>query len=91
MSSRASPRTADVGSPGREPVGGRQEVSAGRVRVTRQPRHWPGLDRSLDADLAVTTDDRSVLAEVAAARTGASIATVCPGLKRERLGVMPGQ
>ena len=52
---------------------------------------WPGLDRSLDADLAVTTDYRSVLAEVVAARTGASIATVFPGLKRERLGVMRGQ
>ena len=42
---------------------------------------WPGLDRRSTLDLPVTTDYRSVLAEVVAARTGASIATVFPGLK----------
>ncbi|CAB4722267.1 MAG: DUF1501 domain-containing protein [Actinobacteria bacterium] len=52
---------------------------------------WPGLTNSLDADLTVTTDYRSVLAEVVAARTGASTATVFPGFTRERIGVMLGQ
>ena len=61
------------------------------VKGGRYYGRWPGLDRSLDADLAVTTDYRSVLAEVVVARTGASIATVFPGLKRERVGVMRGQ
>ena len=49
---------------------------------------WPGLDLTLDADLVVTTDYRSVLAEVVAARTDASIATVFPGLVPEHVGVM---
>ena len=49
---------------------------------------WPGLDLSLDADLPVTTDYRSVLAEVVAARTDASVATVFPGLVPEAVGVM---
>ena len=52
---------------------------------------WPGLANTLDADLAVTTDYRSVLAEVVAARTTASVATVFPGFQRERVGVMLGQ
>ena len=39
----------------------------------------------------MTTDYRSVLAEVVASRTDASIATVFPGLKRERVGIMRGQ
>ena len=61
------------------------------VKGGRYYGRWPGLKNSLDADLAVTTDYRSVLAEVVASRTGASIATVFPGLKRERVGVMLGQ
>jgi uncharacterized protein (DUF1501 family) len=52
---------------------------------------WPGLQNTLDADLPVTTDYRSVLAEIVAARTSASTATVFPGLQRERVGVMVGQ
>ncbi|GEP39613.1 hypothetical protein NPS01_32760 [Nocardioides psychrotolerans] len=52
---------------------------------------WPGLRNTLDADLAVTTDYRSVLAEIVAARTGASTATVFPGFTREKVGVMVGQ
>lgn len=52
---------------------------------------WPGLDLGLDADLIVTTDYRSVLAEVVSARTDASIATVFPGLVPETVGVMQGQ
>ena len=56
------------------------------VKGGRYYGKWPGLGRSLDADLVVTTDYRSVLAEVVASRTDASIATVFPGLKRERVG-----
>jgi uncharacterized protein (DUF1501 family) len=52
---------------------------------------WPGLTNSLDADLAVTTDYRSVLAEIVAARTTASTAAVFPGFQRERVGFMLGQ
>jgi uncharacterized protein (DUF1501 family) len=61
------------------------------VKGGRYYGRWPGLGRSLDADLEVTTDYRSVLAEVVASRTDASIATVFPGLKRERVGIMRGQ
>ena len=61
------------------------------VKGGRYYGRWPGLDRGEDADLKVTTDYRSVLAEVVASRTGASIPTVFPGLKRERVGVMLGQ
>ncbi|WP_104107686.1 DUF1501 domain-containing protein [Nocardioides sp. 616] len=61
------------------------------VKGGRYYGKWPGLKNSLDADLEVTTDYRSVLAEVVASRTGASIATVFPGLKREHVGVMRGQ
>ena len=40
---------------------------------------WPGLTNDYDADLLVTTDYRSVLAEVVASRFGASIPAVFPG------------
>ncbi|MSZ77577.1 MAG: DUF1501 domain-containing protein [Actinobacteria bacterium] len=52
---------------------------------------WSGLQNTLDADVPVTTDYRSVLAEVVASRTKASTAAVFPGLTRERVGVMLGQ
>lgn len=52
---------------------------------------WPGLENSLDADLRVTTDYRSVLAEIVAARTSASTSAVFPGLQRQRVGFMAGQ
>ncbi|MEO5853997.1 MAG: DUF1501 domain-containing protein [Nocardioides sp.] len=52
---------------------------------------WPGLADDYDADLLVTTDYRSVLAEVVAARFGASTTAVFPGLTRQRVGVMAGQ
>lgn len=61
------------------------------VKGGRYYGRWPGLQNTLDADLAVTTDYRSVLAEVVAARTSASTATVFPGFQRERVGVMAGQ
>lgn len=49
---------------------------------------WPGLQNSLDADLAVTLDYRSVLAELVSKRLGASVATVFPGLTPEPVGAV---
>jgi uncharacterized protein (DUF1501 family) len=51
---------------------------------------WPGLSNTLDGDLLVTTDYRSVLSEVVASRFGASTATVFPGFVRSAVGVMAG-
>ena len=51
---------------------------------------WPGLAGEEDSDLLVTTDYRSVLAEVVSARFGASTSTVFPGFVRESVGVMAG-
>jgi uncharacterized protein (DUF1501 family) len=51
---------------------------------------WPGLTNELDADLLVTTDYRSVLAEVVSGRFGVSSASVFPGFVREQVGVMQG-
>ncbi|MBF4161699.1 DUF1501 domain-containing protein [Nocardioides acrostichi] len=50
--------------------------------------NWPGLSNTLDADLTVTTDYRSVLAEVVERRTGASAAKVFPGGPSARVGAM---
>ena len=61
------------------------------VKGGRYYGRWPGLRNTLDADLAVTTDYRSVLAEVVASRTSASTAAVFPGFQREHVGVMLGQ
>jgi len=52
---------------------------------------WPGLSRGADADLLVTTDYRSVLAEVVRARFNASTAAVFPGFTPQRVGAMVGQ
>ena len=52
---------------------------------------WPGLAKTLDADLPVTTDYRSVLSEVVASRTSASTAAVFPGFAPQRIGAMVGQ
>ncbi|MBE7323056.1 DUF1501 domain-containing protein [Nocardioides sp. Y6] len=52
---------------------------------------WPGLQTGWDADLLVTTDYRSVLAEVVKARFGSSSAQVFPGFTPTRVGVMHGQ
>ena len=49
------------------------------VKGGRYYGKWPGLGRSLDADLEVTTDYRSVLAEVVASRTDASSPRCSPG------------
>jgi uncharacterized protein (DUF1501 family) len=49
---------------------------------------WPGLVDSLDADLAVTTDYRSVLAELVGKRLGRSVAEVFPGFAPEPVGAI---
>jgi uncharacterized protein (DUF1501 family) len=51
---------------------------------------WPGITNELDSDLLVTTDYRSVLAEVVAGRFGVSTSTIFPGFVREPVGVMLG-
>jgi uncharacterized protein (DUF1501 family) len=66
-------------------------VAGAGVKGGQYYGRWPGLQNTLDADLAVTTDYRSVLAEIVAARTSASTAAVFPGFQRERVGVMVGQ
>lgn len=49
---------------------------------------WPGLTNDSDSDLVVTTDYRSVLAEVVSRRFNASTAAVFPGFTPAPLGVM---
>ena len=49
---------------------------------------WPGLTDSLDADVLVTTDYRSVLSEVVTRRLGVSVAQVFPGFAPQAVGVM---
>lgn len=48
----------------------------------------PSLTNSLDADLPVTTDYRSVLSEVVTKRLGASTAQVFPGFAPEPVGAL---
>ncbi|WP_082574955.1 MULTISPECIES: DUF1501 domain-containing protein [unclassified Nocardioides] len=60
------------------------------VKGGRYYGRWPGLQNTLDADVSVTTDFRSVLAEVVRTRTPASVATVFPGFAPETLGFMTG-
>ncbi|WP_244930175.1 DUF1501 domain-containing protein [Nocardioides sp. W7] len=66
-------------------------VAGAGVKGGRYYGTWPGLQNTLDADLPVTTDYRSVLAEVVSSRMGVSTAQVFPGFQRERVGVMLGQ
>ncbi len=49
---------------------------------------FPDLGTEVDSDLTVTTDYRSVLAEVVAKRFGASTAAVFPGFNPSPLGLM---
>jgi uncharacterized protein (DUF1501 family) len=49
---------------------------------------WPDLGTGLDADVTVTTDYRSVLAEIVASRFGSSPSAVFPGFTPEPVGVM---
>ena len=50
--------------------------------------NWPGLAKSYEADLTVTTDYRQVLADIVSTRFGASVSKVFPGLKWQRTNVM---
>ena len=63
-------------------------VAGAGVRGGRYLGSWPGLTDSLDADLLVTTDYRSVLAEVVTRRFGVSVAQVFPGFAPQAVGVM---
>lgn len=58
-------------------------VRGGRYYGTMAP-----LSDDEDADVLVTTDYRSVLAEVVSSRFGSSTAAVFPGFQPERVGVM---
>lgn len=49
---------------------------------------WPGLVNDVNADLSVTTDYRSVLAEVVVKRLGASSAQVFPGFTPQTVGAL---
>ncbi|WP_309648209.1 DUF1501 domain-containing protein [Nocardioides sp.] len=49
---------------------------------------FPTLSADVDSDLTVTTDYRSVLAEVVTSRTSASVAQVFPGFQPEVVGAM---
>ena len=63
-------------------------VAGAGVRGGRYYGTWPGLANTLDADLLVTTDYRSVLTEVVTRRFGVSVAQVFPGFAPQGVGVM---
>jgi uncharacterized protein (DUF1501 family) len=63
-------------------------VAGAGVRGGRYYGTWPGLQNTLDADLLVTTDYRSVLTEVVTRRFGVSVAQVFPGFAPQTVGVM---
>jgi uncharacterized protein (DUF1501 family) len=65
-------------------------VAGAGVRGGTYYGRWPGLSNTLDGDLLVTTDYRSVLSEVVVSRFGASTAAVFPGFSRSAVGVMTG-
>ena len=61
-------------------------VAGAGVKGGRHYGTWPGLQNTLDADLTVTTDYRSVLSEIVTKRTGASTSAVFPGFSSSPLG-----
>lgn len=63
-------------------------VAGAGVRGGRYYGTWPGLQDTLDGDLLVTTDYRSVLSEVVTRRFGVSVAQVFPGFAPQAVGVM---
>ncbi|UMG91627.1 DUF1501 domain-containing protein [Nocardioides sp. TF02-7] len=82
-------RTVENASQGLDHGWGNVMFLAGaQVKGGRYYAEWPGLTETHDADLPVTLDYRSVLAEVVSARTGVSTATVFPGFTPEPVGVM---
>lgn len=58
------------------------------VRSGRHYGTWPGLQDTLDGDLLVRTDQRSVLTEVVTKRFGVSVAQVFPGFAPRAVSVM---
>ena len=63
-------------------------VAGAGVRGGQYYGSWPGLSNTLDADLLVTTDYRSVLTEVVTRRFGVSVGQVFPGFAPQPVGVM---
>ena len=65
-------------------------VLGGGVKGGRYHGRWPGLGSGtlIDGDLAVTTDYRSVLAEILTRRLNASVSSVFPGFTPEPVGVI---
>ena len=63
-------------------------VAGAGVKGGRYYGTWPGLENSFNADLTVTTDYRSVLAEVISARSTVSTARVFPHFNPETHGFM---
>jgi len=63
-------------------------VAGAGVKGGRYYGRWPGLSDGDDADLLVTTDYRSVLAEIVSSRFRASTAAVFPQFRPESLGLM---
>ena len=63
-------------------------VAGAGVKGGRYYGRWPGLGTGDDADLQVTTDYRSVLAEIVSTRFGASTAKVFPRFSPTTVGVM---
>ena len=63
-------------------------VAGAGVLGGRYYGQWPGLTNSEDADLAVTTDYRSVLGEIVRARFGIDPGTVFPGFVANPLGLL---
>ena len=66
-------------------------VAGAGVKGGKYYANWPTITNDVDADLLVTTDYRSVLSEVVAARFTTSTSQVFPGFTRERVGLMVGQ
>ncbi len=60
------------------------------VKGGRYYGKWPGLsdNTTVDGDVAVTTDYRSILSEILVSRFGASISTVFPNFQPQSLGIM---
>ncbi len=63
-------------------------VAGAGVRGGRHYGTMPPLTGDIDSDVPVTTDYRSVLAEVATSRFGVSTAAVFPGFQPESVGLM---
>jgi uncharacterized protein (DUF1501 family) len=85
-------RAAENGSGGSDHgLAGASLVLGGAVRGGRVLGRWPGLDadRLVDGDLAATTDQRSILAEILGTRLGLSdLRTVFPGFTPKAVGVV---